>query len=162
MNPEYPEDKIYRALKTFTSTTIAEDLENGNMTYIGISSKAKDIVNYIIQNQPIDDHVCNSGEVKLYNEKDTILNIPEDDAIGGFVPLLDTVDDMNTVNGTHVNVDPVYIFRMDNFDIDRLNNFRMYDGDIDISEQTLLIIKYQGQYREYLFHNNQWEWNYHS
>ena len=153
------QDKLYRALRTFTSTTIDDDIQNGNIKYIGISQKSKDIINYITQNYEIENQL--SGYAIPYNNKSEQMHIKEDDAIGGFVPLLDTVEDMNTVNGGYVHVNPLYIFRMDNVDTFELQKLRVFDGDIDVSEQSMLIIKdITGQYKKYVFHNDAWEWYY--
>ena len=162
MNPEHPQDKMYRALRTFTSTSIPEDLENENMVYVGFCSKASDIINYILQNQPTYNPLKFAGDDRLTIEKDHLMEIDSDNPIGGYVPLVETVDDMNTANDNKVNADPLYIFRLDGFNISQLDRFRMYDGDVDISAQTMLIIKVDQQYRQYVFHNDKWEWNYHS
>ena len=159
MKPVYPDDKLYRTIRAFTSTTIDEDLENGNIVYVGLSSKVSDIINYMMENDPYLNPLKYSGEDTLYVEKDHLMNTTP---TGGFIPLMDTVEDMNTVNGVHVTVNPLYVFRLENFSVSLLDNYRVYDGDVDISEQSMLIINVGGQYRQYVFNNNKWEWNYHS
>jgi hypothetical protein len=72
---------------------------------------------------------------------------------------MDVVNRHVTVGTTTKTVDPLYIFRIDET-ITNLDNFRMYDGDIDISADTMLIMKVDGAYRKYTFHNNKWEYAY--
>ena len=103
----------------------------------------------------------------MNNELNEIPSVPDDNPIGGFVPLLDTIDDMNTVNGSRVNTDPLYVFRLypkdeNRFDVNTLNelNYRVYDGDVDISLESMLMVKVGSQYRQYIFNGEAWEWNY--
>ena len=42
--------------------------------------------------------------------------------------------------------------------IENLTGFRMFDGDVDISESTMLIVNG----REYIMRDGVWEWNYHT
>lgn len=167
--PDHPVYQSYRALTSFTSSSVSidEDIENGNLQYIGPFTLSQNLINYIIQNMNTNPHVYDTGSVILNNELNETPSVPEDNPIGGFVPLLDTIDDMNTVNGRRVNTDPLYVFRLypkdeNSFNVNTLNelNYRVYDGDVDISLESMLMVKVGSQYRQYIFNGEAWEWNY--
>lgn len=149
----------YMSTQRFTATDIQTDVSNGNLKYIGQSVKFNTMLNYIMTRTYDGDHLFDNDDLALYLSADDSLKIPENQPIGGFVPLVDTVNQSVTVNNLHANVDPLYIFRIDE-PISDLDNFRMYDGDIDISEYTMLIIKMNSGYQKYMFHNDKWEFVY--
>ena len=97
---------------------------------------------------------------ELVVKKDEHLTM--DEPAGGYLPLYDTLHENVTIGGSsrQYKVDPLYVFRIDE-QISDLTNFRLYDTNgIDISSETLLIVKHGSFYRKYVFHNDQWEWDY--
>jgi hypothetical protein len=116
------------------------------------------MVNYVLS-RTFKSTVYDQDDVSLYAYAGDSLNPPKNNPIGAFVPLMDVVNRHVTVGTTTKTVDPLYIFRIDET-ITNLDNFRMYDGDIDISADTMLIMKVDGAYRKYTFHNNKWEYAY--
>ena len=52
---------------------------------------------------------------------------------------------------------PLHVFRLEDTSISDLSGFRMYDGDVDISANTLLILNGI----EYVMLNDQWIRNRH-
>lgn len=59
---------------------------------------------------------------------------------GAFVDVIQDLDVERTMNNKSYRIKPEYIFRLDGVDPDDLVGFRMYDGENDISEETMLII----------------------
>ena len=127
------ESDVYKASRSFTSTSFEADIESGNLVYYS-------------DRESVNGH--------NYNYLDTTTEY------GGFLPLKDIYDEIVTVNTYTYQNNPLYVFRIDDptFNYETLNGFRMYDGDTDISEITLLIINE----RQYVFRDNKWEWNYHT
>ena len=124
---------VYKVTESFTSTNFEADVESGKLVYYS-------------------DRETFAGH--NYNYLDETLEY------GGFIPLKDIYDETVTVNSYAYQNKPLYVFRIDNtaFNFETLNGFRMYDGNVDISAMTLLIINE----RQYVFRNNKWEWNYHT
>jgi hypothetical protein len=63
---------------------------------------------------------------------------------GGYVEVMEEFDPNRVFNENKITVDPTYIFRLDDDEISPevdLINFRMYDGNTDITFDTMLIIK---------------------
>lgn len=150
---------LYRATKAFVSSDIQSDTVNGSIVYVGPSVKFNTMVNYIIE-RTYQDNVHDNPELTLFLKKNDSLKVPVDDPIGGFVPLVEVMDQNVKVRGNSKTTEPLYVFRIDE-PISDLSNFRMYDGDIDISPYTMLIVKSSsGGYRKYVYHNNAWEWAY--
>ena len=60
---------------------------------------------------------------------------------GAFVNLVEEIYPKRKVDNTRdVNINPEFIFRLDDVDPNTLGGFRLYDGDIDISLNAMLII----------------------
>lgn len=147
---------LYRSTASFTATTISDDVDHGYLDHIGISTKKSDLINYYMTNA-YPDTVYDIAEMKLFLHQNDSMQIPDDQPIGGYIPLIPTTNDQVSVSGVKHHVNPMFIFRLDNVSIDDLDQFRLYDGDVDISEQSMLII----DEKVYTFHNQTWEWNYH-
>ena len=122
--------ELYYVTRDFTSSTFAEDVQSGYLVYY--SRRGETAINYDRLNETTE--------------------------YGGFIPIKDTYDDIVRVGGSSYENNPLYVFRIDDpsFDYDKLDGFKMYDGSLDISDQTLLIINE----RQYVYRNNKWEWNY--
>ena len=125
--------EVYRVSEPFTSTTFESDVASGKLVYYS-----------------------NRDNVSGHNYNELNKNTE----YGGFIPLKDTYDDTAHVGMESYENNPLYVFRIDNtaFNYNTLDGFRMYDGTMDISEMTLLIING----RQYVFRDNKWEWNYHT
>ena len=117
------------------------------------------LIDYIIENMLY----WGPGEVNYTNSPPTIYRKPEltlfatrgdqvldgDEPVGkqptgGYVEVMEEFDPNRVFNEDEITVDPTYIFRLDNDEISPeidLINFRMYDGDTDITFDTMLIIK---------------------
>ena len=60
---------------------------------------------------------------------------------GGFIDVIEEIYPTRKIGSTNYEINPEYIFRLDDVtDPMTLGGFRMYDGDIDITEMTMLII----------------------
>ena len=59
---------------------------------------------------------------------------------GGFVEVIEEIYPKRKINNTDYEINPEYIFRLDDVDPMTLGGFKMYDGDIDITSMTMLII----------------------
>lgn len=154
-------DVVYRVLKAFRATSIDDDVEDGNIVCIGPSTKRQAIMNYLMENYYRTGELRRRPGLKLAVRKDEHLTMAT--PAGGYLPLYDILHENVTFGGSsrQYKVDPLYVFRIDE-QIPDLTNFRLYDTNgIDISSETLLIVKQQGGfYRKYVFHNDQWEWDY--
>ena len=168
-NTDYIEDvliaddrtnKLYRSTRAFRSTTVDQDLLEGNLDYIGPNCQVTDLINYYFENlyhRPL----YNETRVQLYAHKGEIMTIPDNDPIGGFVPIRETVHTQVTMDRAPYTAEPMYAFSVTVPDLqleDFLHNFRMYDGSVDISANTMMIING----KQYLFYNDEWHWNYHA
>ena len=71
---------------------------------------------------------------------------------GGFIPLRETTESIVKIVNNTLNNHPLFIFRIDDMDLTTLQSFRMYDKGVDISSQTLIIIRKH----IYAFYHNQW------
>lgn len=149
---------LYATSRAFVASDIQTDTSNGNMRYIGPSVKFNTMVNYVLS-RTFNPTIYDQDDLCLFAYAGDSVTPPENNPIGAFVPLMDTVHQNVKVGTTAKTVDPLYIFRVEETIAD-LDNFRMYDGDIDISADTMLIMKIDGEYRKYTFHNNKWEYAY--
>lgn len=77
--------------------------------------------------------------VKIFSYKGSTGDVPK----GGFVDVMDTINPNRTINSRGYEINPEYIFRLDDVDPTRLGGFKMYDGDIDITDKTMLIINHE-------------------
>ena len=60
---------------------------------------------------------------------------------GGFVDVIEEIYPTRKIGSTNYEINPEYIFRLDDVtDPMTLGGFKMYDGDIDITAMTMLII----------------------
>ena len=87
------------------------------------------------------------------------MSTQDDDPIGGFVPIRDTIDERVYINKAPYKAEPLYAFsvNVEPYQLESfLSDFRMYDGNVDISENTLMIVN--GHF--YLFYNNRWNVHY--
>ena len=156
--PTYQVASLYIATQTFVATTVQQDVESGNMRYVGPSTLFNEMVNYVLE-RTYPSSVYDVADVEIYEYAGEQLKPKEDSPIGGYVLLSDVVDQRVTTRGTERSVDPLYVFRIDE-PISDLDHFRMFDGDIDITDYTILIMKTNAGYRKYMYHNNKWEWVY--
>lgn len=148
---------VYYVTETFISINVQEDVSAGYLKPIGPSTRKQELIDYYIMNDH-PDSVYDRADVELFLEKGKSLSadVPADTPIGGFVPVADVLNEHVTVSSNVRSVEPLFVLRIDE-EIPDLDSFRMYDGDMDISNYTLLIMGG----KEYTFHNNRWEWNYH-
>lgn len=154
--PTYQVASLYIADKTFVATTIQEDVKNENMRYIGSSTLYNDMVNYVLA-RTYQSSVYDANDIAIYEAGSTTLAPLDDNPVGGFIPLKDVVQQKVTTRGNTKSVEPLYVFRIDQ-PISDLDQFRMFDGDIDISPYTILLIKtHTGVYWKYMYRNNKWE-----
>lgn len=61
---------------------------------------------------------------------------------GDFVPVINELNPNRKLGLDDVEINPTFIFRLDGINPDNLDGFRMYDGNIDITLDTMLIINY--------------------
>ena len=149
-------NKQYRTLQGFTASSIEQDLSNGYIEFLGYSTKRNDLVNYYLMTR-YPSSVYDAPKLELYQQAGEQLE-DGDKHIGAFVPVTETIEkNIYTDNIPYID-QYVYFFRMDNMELVDLQGFRMFDGDVDISEHCVLLING----REYIFHNNAWTWNYHA
>lgn len=149
---------VYRATRPFMASSFTDDVQNGNLVYAGTDTRKQDLINYYMSNY-YEDSVYDIADVSLFKEKnESITTIPDDKPIGGYVPLIDTFHENVVFGSVHEKAEPLFVFRVDNDSISDLSTFRMYDGTVDISEYTLLILNSQ----LYTFRNGAWQLYYQS
>ena len=155
---DYTTNKLYQSNTAFRASTIDADLLQGFITYIGMNPQADDLLNYYFENlfhRP----VYNETRVARFTQAGTIMSTQDDDPIGGFVPIRDTIDERVYINKAPYKAEPLYAFsvNVEPYQLESfLSDFRMYDGNVDISENTLMIVN--GHF--YLFYNNRWNVHY--
>lgn len=151
------EQNLYAASTNFTATLLYADINDGNLVYVGKGKKEALINFYITNDYPVYDVTT----LELFKQKGDWTDIPEDTNIGAFVPLrhLDETFVRLDRSGISRNAKQLYVFRIDD-EISDLSHFRMYDGNVDISDQTLLIMNY----KPYTFDSatRNWVLNYHA
>ena len=156
-------DLVYKVLKSFRATTLEHDMAEENILLIGPSAKRQAMIDYLMINRNIFHPYYEIPGLSLHTEKGESLTLNEGEQIGGYIPLVETFHENVTINGTrNKKVDPLYIFKIDEWDSsDDLDNFRLFEGDVDISAQTILLIKQvDSSYKKYVFHDDHWEWAY--
>lgn len=73
-----------------------------------------------------------------YTDPDT--GITAKQPTGAFVQVIEEVNPVRRFNGATLSINPEFIFRLDGVMPSEINGHRMYDGDIDITTKTMLII----------------------
>jgi len=153
---------LYTATKNFVASSIEDDTSNGNMKYVGPSTKFNTMVDYVIS-RTYPASVYDNPDLVLFARKGQSMKIPNNTPIGGFVPLVNVLDINVSTHGTQRTVEPLYVFRLEptpTMPIPDLTKFRMYKNGEDISECTMLIVHHESGYRKYTFHDGKWEWAY--
>lgn len=144
---------IYRVIHPFVASDLETDIANGNIKYEGLDTLKSDLINYCIANT-YSDSVFDINNLQLYHSKNaSISDLPTDDPIGSFIPVIDVFHENVTLDNVHEKAQPMFVFRLETASTIDLNQFRMYDGDVDISENTLLILNNS----MYVFQNGTWK-----
>lgn len=159
---------LYLAITNFTATDLLTDVTTGKLVNLGVRSQLhqrlvqfiktnfEDVVRYesgSLQMYPI----YARSKMRLFLEKGTKLPSSGQTPIGNFVPLTKTFQSTVDIQSAKYPARPLHVFRLEDTSISDLSGFRMYDGDVDISANTLLILNGI----EYVMLNDQWIRNRH-